>query len=46
MSRQKRELKSVVVELIAVLLNKIIKKFKGAAGSKKIISEGHEHDNI
>jgi len=46
MSRRKREPKSVVVELIAVLLNKIIKKFKRAAGSKRIISERHEHDNI
>lgn len=37
---------SAVVELIAALLNKIIKKCKRAAGSRRIISERNERDNI
>lgn len=37
---------SAVVELIVVLLNKIIKKCKRPAGSRRIISKRHERDNI
>lgn len=43
---EKKAKMSAVVQLIAVLLNKIIKKCKLAAGSRRIISERHEHDNI